>query len=59
MEKTDSLVTSAKCSVGVEEINNSTIIAIGECANGVTIDRAKSSSLVTVELGQAELNWAL
>ena len=46
---------SARSGVAVATIENNTIIVIGGCTKAGSLDNAISSSLTTVELGQAEL----
>ena len=48
--KVDSL-TSARNNVGVAVLNSSTIIVIGGCSSGGSVEAAKASSLTTVEIG--------
>ena len=48
--KVDSL-TSARQYVGVALLNNSTIIVIGGCTEGESVEAAMTSSLTTVEIG--------
>ena len=48
------LLLSARSRVAVAAINN-TIVVIGGCTEGRSLDTCKSSSLTVVELGQAEL----
>ena len=44
-----------RVAVAVVYNNASTIVVIGGCTKGDTIDNVKSSSLTLVELGQAKL----
>ena len=46
---------SARSGVAVATIENNAIVVIGGCTKGGDMDNAMSSSLTTVELGQAEL----
>ena len=46
---------SARARVAIATINNNAILVIGGCTKVDTIDNANSSSLTTVELGQAQL----
>ena len=48
--KVDSL-TSARQYVGIELLNNSTIVVIGGSTEGGSVEAAKASSLTTVEIG--------
>ena len=48
--KVDSL-TNARIAIGVSLINSNTIIAIGGCTQGGSVEAAMSSSLTTVEIG--------
>ena len=48
--KVDSL-TSARSNIGVSLINSNTIIVIGGCTKGKSVEAAKSSCLTTVEIG--------
>ena len=50
-----SSLTTARSPATIAAVNNNAIIVIGGCTNRVTVTTAKSSSLTTVELGQAEL----
>ncbi|XP_065905278.1 influenza virus NS1A-binding protein homolog B-like isoform X2 [Dysidea avara] len=45
----------ARCAAGVVAVNDNAIIVIGGCVRGHSRPDAMSSSLITVELGQAEL----
>ena len=49
--KVDSL-TSARSNIGVSLINNNTIIAIGGCTKGKSIEAAMASTLNIVEIGK-------
>ena len=49
-KEVDSL-TSARNSVGVALLNNSSIIVIGGCDGGLGVEEAKAHSLTTVEIG--------
>ena len=46
---------SARSHVAIATIDNSVIIAIGGCSKGECVDDPDSSSLTTVELGQAQI----
>ena len=48
-------LSSARSQVAVAAVYNNTIIIIGGCTKGGGVAYAESSSLATVELGQAEL----
>ena len=50
-----SSLSSARSSVAIATVNNNAIIVIGGYTKGGSVDNAKSSSLTTVELGQAQL----
>ena len=54
-KKVDSL-TSARSSVGVALLSNSSIIVIGGCSGGSDVEGAKIHSLTTVEIGNIVLN---
>ena len=54
-KKIGSSLTSARSPATIAAVNDNAIIVIGGCTNRVTVTTAKSSSLTTVELGQAEL----
>ena len=53
--KNISSLSSARSLVVIAAVNNNAIIVIGGCTKGGSMDDAKSSSLTTVELGQAQL----
>jgi len=53
--KNISSLSSARSQVAIAEVHNNAIIVIGGCTKGGSWDDHKSSSLTTVELGQAEL----
>ena len=55
-KNTMSSLTSPRSAATVVAINDTAIIVIGGCTNMDTAATAKSSSLTTVELGQAELH---
>ena len=53
--KNISSLSSARSSVAIAAVNNNAIIVIGGYAKGGCVDNARSSSLTTAELGQAQL----
>jgi len=53
--KNISSLSSARSQVAIATVHNNAIIVIGGCTKGGSRDNAKSSSLTTVELGQAQL----
>ncbi|XP_065906628.1 uncharacterized protein [Dysidea avara] len=53
--KNISSLSSARSQVAIAAVNNNAIIVIGGYTKGGSEDTAKSSSLTTVELGQAQL----
>ncbi|XP_065906643.1 probable serine/threonine-protein kinase roco4 isoform X2 [Dysidea avara] len=48
-------LSSARTEVAIAAVNNNAIIVIGGCTKGGSMANAMSSSLTTVELGQAQL----
>ena len=52
--KTIASLSSAKSAVAIAAVNNNAIIVIGGCCGGASVNDALSSSLTTVELGQAQ-----
>ena len=53
--KNISLLSSARSQIAIAAVNNNAIIVIGGYTKGESMDNALSSSLTTVELGQAQL----
>jgi len=53
--KTIASLSSAKTAVAIAAVNNNAIIVIGGCDSGGSVNDVLSSSLTTVELGQAQL----
>ena len=53
--KNISSLSSARSQVGIAAVNNNAIIVIGGYTKGDSVDNRYSSSVVTVELGQAQL----
>jgi len=53
--KNISTLSSARSQVAIAAVNNNAIIVIGGHTKGGSVDNRKSSSLTTVELGQAQL----
>ena len=53
--KSVSSLSSARCAVAIAAVNNNAIIVLGGYTKGGDVDDAVSSSLTTVELGQAQI----
>ena len=53
--KNISSLSSARSQVAIAAVNNNAIIVIGGCTKGGSVDNRESSSVTTVELGQAQL----
>jgi len=57
-KNTSSTLSSARSRVAIAAINNNAIIVIGGFSKGGSMDSRQSSSLTTVELGQAQLSMS-
>ena len=55
MEGDRFIISFARCAATAISINDTAIIVLGGCVKGYSRPVAMSSSLTTVELGQAEL----